>query len=126
MLFLVTKYIHLTAVILSISGFILRVWLMLQDSPYQHKYWFKKLPHKVDTVLLLSALAMVWQWHINPLTTPWLAEKILGLLCYIVFGMFALRWAKNKPYKLMAAIAAVSCFAYIVFVANYKVATFLY
>lgn len=126
MLFEITKLIHVVAVTLSISGFITRVWLMLHDSPHQQKYWFKKLPHKIDTILLLSAIAMVWQWQINPLTMPWLAEKILGLVCYILLGMFALRWAKTKTYKLLSAVLAVSCFAYIVFVANFKVATFLY
>ena len=72
----IVKYIHVTAITLSISGFIIRVILKFNDSPYQTRYWFKKLPHKVDIVLLASALTMVYIMGINPLTTYWLGDKI--------------------------------------------------
>ena len=116
----IVKYIHVTAIILSISGFIVRVNLQLNDSPYQTKYWFKKLPHKVDTILLASALTMVYIMGVNPLTTFWISEKIIGLLIYILLGMVALRWGKTKTVKKVAASAAVIVFAYIVYVAHYK------
>lgn len=116
----IVKYIHVTAIILSISGFITRVILKLNDSPYQEKYWFKKLPHKVDTILLASALTMVYIMGVNPLTTAWISEKIIGLLIYILLGMVALRWGKTKTVKKVAASAAVIVFAYIVYVAHYK------
>lgn len=116
----IVKYIHVTAIILSISGFLVRVNLQLNDSPYQTKYWFKKLPHKVDTILLASALTMVYIMGVNPLTTSWISEKIIGLLIYILLGMVALRWGKTKTVKKVAASAAVIVFAYIVYVAHYK------
>ncbi|MCK5648105.1 MAG: SirB2 family protein, partial [Gammaproteobacteria bacterium] len=90
------KYIHVTAITLSISGFIFRVVLKANNSPYQSKYWFKKLPHKVDIILLASALTMVYILGVNPLTTYWIAEKIIGLLIYIMLGMVALRWGRTK------------------------------
>ncbi len=116
----IVKYIHVTAIILSISGFLVRVNLQLNDSPYQTKYWFKKLPHKVDTILLASALTMVYIMGVNPLTTFWISEKIIGLLIYILLGMVALRWGKTKTVKRVAASAAVIVFAYIIYVAHYK------
>lgn len=116
----IVKYIHVTAIILSISGFLVRVNLQLNDSPYQTKYWFKKLPHKVDTILLASALTMVYIMGVNPLTTFWISEKIIGLLIYILLGMVALRWGKTKTVKKVAASAALIVFAYIVYVAHYK------
>ena len=114
------KYIHVTAITLSIIGFVFRVILKLNDSPYQTRYWFRKLPHMVDTILLASALSMVYLLNVNPLTTYWLAEKILGLLLYIVLGMFALRWGKTVQIRKTAAILAVLVFSYIVYVAHYK------
>ena len=114
------KIIHVSAIILSISGFVTRVVLKLNDSPYQNKYWFKKLPHKVDTLLLASALTMVYIMGVNPLTTYWLAEKITGLVIYILLGMVALRWGKTKQIKKIAAVLAVLVFSYIVYVAHYK------
>ncbi|WP_198263893.1 SirB2 family protein [sulfur-oxidizing endosymbiont of Gigantopelta aegis] len=95
------KYLHVTAIILSISGFIIRVILKLNDSPSQRKYWFKKLPHKVDTLLLASALTMVYLLGVNPFTTFWLAEKMTGLLIYILLGMIALRWGKPNRFELL-------------------------
>jgi len=125
-LYEIVKYIHVTAITLSISGFIIRVLLKLNDSPYQTKYWFKKLPHKVDTILLASALTLVYIMGVNPLTTIWIAEKIIGLLIYILLGMVALRWGKTKKIRAFAAGAAIITFAYIVYVAHYKAPTVVF
>lgn len=114
------KYIHVTAITLSISGFMVRVVLKLNNSPHQNKYWFKKLPHKVDIILLASALTMVYILGVNPLTTYWIAEKIIGLLIYIMLGMVALRWGRTKNIRMTAAAMAVMVFSYIIFVAHYK------
>jgi len=119
-LYEIVKYIHVTAIILSISGFVSRVILKINDSPYQARYWFKKLPHMVDTVLLASALTMVYILDVNPFTTYWIAEKIIGLLIYIILGMVALRWGKTRTIRKAAGISAVLVFAYIVYVAHYK------
>jgi len=114
------KIIHVTAISLSIIGFISRVTMKLNDSPYQTKYWFKKLPHYIDTLLLASALSMVYLMGVNPLTTFWITEKIIGLLVYIMLGMVALRWGKTKRIKMIAAGMAIIVFSYIVYVAHYK------
>ncbi len=119
-LYEIIKMIHVSAISLSITGFIGRVILSLKNSPYQNRYWFKKLPHKVDTVLLASALFMVYLLGVNPFTTLWIAEKIIGLCIYILLGMVALRWGKTRTIRAVAAIAAVVVFAYIVYVAHYK------
>ena len=116
----IVKYIHVTAITLSISGFIFRVVLKLNNSPSQTKYWFKKLPHKVDILLLASALTMVYILGVNPLTTYWIAEKIIGLLLYIMLGMVALRWGRTKNIRIIVAGMAVMVFSYIVYVAHYK------
>ncbi|MCK5697083.1 MAG: SirB2 family protein [Gammaproteobacteria bacterium] len=114
------KYIHVTAISLSLCGFMLRVFLKMNDSPYQSKYWFAKLPHKVDQILLASALTMVYIMGVNPFTTYWLSEKITGLVIYILLGMVALRWGKTKKIRMIAATLAVMVFSYIIYVAHYK------
>ena len=116
----IVKFIHVTAISLSIVGFITRVILKLKKAPSQDRYWIKKLPHNVDTLLLASALTMVYLLGVNPFTTYWIAEKIIGLLVYIMLGMVALRWGKNNAVRLTAAIMAVMVFSYIVYVAHYK------
>ena len=39
----------------------------------------RTLPHVVDVVLLLSALAMLWAVRLSPWAVPWLRAKIVGL-----------------------------------------------
>lgn len=119
-LYEIVKIIHVSAISLSILGFITRFVMKLNDSPYQDRYWFKKLPHKVDTILLVTALIMVYLLGANPFTTVWIAEKLIGLLSYILLGMIALRWGKTRKIRIAAAIAAVLVFFYIIFVAHYK------
>lgn len=122
----IVKYFHVTAILLSISGFVARVILKLKDSPYQTRFWFKKLPHIVDTILLASALTMVYLLNVNPLTTYWIAEKIIGLLIYILLGMVALQWGKTLTVRKSAAVMAVLVFGYIVYVAHYKTPAFVF
>jgi uncharacterized membrane protein SirB2 len=118
--YVIVKFIHVTAISLSIVGFIIRVILKLKKTSAQDSYWIKKLPHRVDTLLLGSALTMVYLLGVNPFTTYWIAEKIIGLLIYIMLGMVALRWGKTNTTRLIAAVMAVMVFAYIVYVAHYK------
>lgn len=118
--YVIVKFIHVTAISLSIVGFITRVILKFKKTSFQDSYWVKKLPHRVDTVLLASALTLVYLLGVNPFTTYWIAEKIIGLLTYIMLGMVALRWGKTNTIRLTAAIMAVMVFIYIVYVAHYK------
>ncbi len=118
--YVIVKFIHVTAISLSIVGFITRVILKFKKTSFQDSYWVKKLPHRVDTVLLASALTLVYLLGVNPFTTYWIAEKIIGLLTYIMLGMVALRWGKTNTIRLTAAIMAIMVFIYIVYVAHYK------
>jgi uncharacterized membrane protein SirB2 len=121
MIFSIAKNIHLITIVLSISGFMLRSYFLLTGSSAR---WFtelpKKLPHYIDSLLLTSALVMIWQWQINPFYTAWLAEKLFFLCGYIFLGMVALHWAKSKTAKLLATSLATVCFFYIIYVAATK------
>jgi uncharacterized membrane protein SirB2 len=114
------QYIHVTAVVLSIGGFITRVSLQLSGSSQQKRFWFKKLPHVVDTILLASALNMVYILDLNPFTTSWIAEKLVGLVIYILLGMIALKWGRTRRIKAITAVLAIAVFVYIVYVADSK------
>mgnify|MGYP001291982043 CR=1 FL=1 len=114
------KLIHQTAVALSIAGFFARGAAALAGAAWVRGRAARTLPHLVDTVLLASAIGLAWLLHLNPLTTPWLAAKIVGLLAYIALGMLALQ--PDRPMALRAAAwgAALLCFAQIVAVAITK------
>lgn len=115
--YIAVKHIHLTCAALSISLFLLRGVLMLRHSAALQQRWLKITPHVVDTLLLASALTMVAWSAQYPFVQSWLTAKVLALLAYIVLGMIALKRGKTASIKLMAFIAALLVFAYIVAVA---------
>jgi len=114
------KTIHLSAVLLSFAGFILRTGWMLMDSPMLTRRWVRVLPHIIDTVLLVSALWLVYLMSLPLLQTDWLLAKIIALLVYIVLGTMALKRARKKLQRLIFALLAILIFLYIVSVAMSK------
>lgn len=111
------KTIHIASVALSYSLFFLRGVWMLRESPLLQQRWVKIAPHTVDTVLLTSAILLAWQLGYSPLEQPWLAAKIVALLCYIVIGSVAIKRGKTKRIRLVAWLTAQAIFFYIVSVA---------
>jgi len=108
------KLIHVSAVVVSFALFFLRgVWL-LRASPVMQQRWVKIAPHSVDTVLLVSAIALAWQLGVTPFNSPWLTAKIVALLVYIGLGMLAFRFARTTAQRLTAWLAALLVFGYIV------------
>ena len=114
------KTVHQSAVALSFAGFFARGLGSLWGAAWVRGRAARSLPHGVDSVLLLSAIALAWTIGLNPATTPWLAAKIAGLLAYIGLGMLALRAGRPAPLRAAAWIAAMLTFGYIVSVAITK------
>ncbi|MGZ3236697.1 MAG: SirB2 family protein [Burkholderiaceae bacterium] len=118
--YLLLKYFHITCAALSGSFFLLRGIWMLQESAMLQQRWVKVVPHIVDSLLLSSALAMVFWSAQYPFVQNWLTAKIIGLIVYIVLGTIALKRGKTKSVRTGAFIAALAVFAYIVSVAVTK------
>ena len=58
--------------------------------------------------------------RLAPGSTPWLLAKIMGLLLYIGLGMVALRPGQPLTRRVLAWLAALATFAWIVSVAMTK------
>lgn len=116
-LYLLIKYIHVATVVLSISGFTLRGIWMLQASPMLQLPLVRRLPHVNDTLLLASALIMVFMSSQYPFVIDWLTAKVVALLVYILLGMVAFKWGHSRGVKISAWLLALLTFAYIVSVA---------
>jgi uncharacterized membrane protein SirB2 len=114
------KFIHLCAVVLSATGFLTRGIWSFRDRHWRSRRWVRILPHTVDSVLLLSGLAMVLAYHWSPLSQPWLMTKLLLLLVYILLGMVALRWGGSRRVRFGAWVLALMVFAHIIAVAVTK------
>ena len=115
--YLALKHLHITFAVLSGSFFLLRGGWMLLDSTMLQRRWVKVVPHVVDTLLLASALALVYWSGQYPFTQHWLTAKVLALVAYIVLGTIALKRGKTKGVRTFALLAALATFAYIVAVA---------
>ena len=117
MSYLVLKHLHVSCVVLSGLGFLLRGIWMLRDSPALKHWLVKVLPHLVDTVLLGSAILMAVASGQYPFVAGWLTAKLFGLLAYIVFGAIALKRGKTKAVRASFLLLALTAYAYIVSVA---------
>ena len=111
------KYVHVSCVILSVCGFVLRGVWMLADSPLLRQRWVKVFPHVVDTALLASAIALAIISSQYPLAQSWLTAKVIGLIAYILCGAIALKRGKTKTVRAVFFVVALLIFAYIVLVA---------
>lgn len=114
------KHIHQLSAVISIALFLLRGIWMLADSRMLQRKWVRIVPHVVDTVLLVSALLLVWIIAQYPFVDGWVTAKVVGLVVYIALGMVALKRGRTKQSRLMAWIAAITVFAYIMLVAVTK------
>lgn len=114
------KWLHVTCALFSGGGFFIRGILMMRESAWLQARMVKIVPHAVDTVLLISAVALASQWGWAALQLPWLLVKIVALLAYIGLGVVALRTGRSKQIRVLAWLAAMLVFVYIITVAVTK------
>ncbi len=111
------KLIHMSTAFISISFFLIRGFWVFNNSSMMRKKWVKILPHVNDTVLLITATLLALSLHQYPFVDGWLTAKFTALIIYIIFGMFALKRAKEMKNKVLFFILALVTFSYIVGVA---------
>ena len=121
----ILKLIHMGAVTVSFCGFVARGLGVFSGAAWVRHRLARSLPHLVDTVLLLSAVGMLWVVHLPPWAVPWLRAKIVGLIVYIALGLLALRPARSHEVRpaainLIAWMGALLVFGYIASVALTK------
>ncbi len=98
------KHLHMVAITLSVLLFVVRYCLMMANSSLTEKKFFKVTPHVVDTVLLLSGIALIFITGYMPFTeeASWLTQKLSCVLAYIALGFFTLKYGNNKVFKTFA------------------------
>jgi uncharacterized membrane protein SirB2 len=109
------KLVHVGSVVVSGLGFLLRYAMVRRGSVMVRTLAFRTVPHVIDTLLLASAVSLAVLARIDPVSSGWLAAKIIGLIAYIVTGSVALRGpTQTRPVAFALAVMA---FVYIVMVA---------
>lgn len=120
MRYLVLKHLHLTLVVLSAVGFILRGYWMVRGNELLRHRLTRILPHLLDSALLASGVALLVMTSGAYLAAPWLHAKFTGLVCYVVLGSMALRRGKTLRVRLTAFLAALACLSWMASVAWLK------
>ena len=110
--------VHAAFALISLLGFMIRGFWMMRSSPQLGRRWVKVTPHVVDTLLLVSGVALVIGHQIYPTEQSWLAAKLLALLLYIILGSIALKRGKTPVIRISAFFGALVVFAYMLMVAN--------
>ncbi|MRR49620.1 MAG: DUF3488 domain-containing protein [Rhodocyclaceae bacterium] len=114
------KHLHVTCVVLSGAGFLLRGILMWRDSLLLQRRWMKIVPHVNDSLLLAAAIALAIILGQYPLLDGWLTAKVAGLIVYVILGSVGLKRGRTRHQRGLAVAAAMVAFLYVVSVALTK------
>ncbi len=114
------KHLHLALIGASVGFFILRfIWLMT-DSALLSRKWARIAPHVLDTFLLLSGLLLCVAIAQYPGQVPWLTEKMMALVAYIVLGVITFKLQRGKLFRLVAFFGALGWVYYMALLAHTK------
>ncbi|WEN43221.1 Protein YchQ [Thauera sp. GDN1] len=114
------KHLHVTCVVLSATGFLLRGLWMITGSPLLRHRLTRVLPHVVDSLLLLSAITLAVMIQQYPFAADWVTAKVAGLLAYILLGTVALKRGPTVGIRVTAFVTALMVYGWIVSVALTK------
>ena len=116
-MYILIKYVHVTSVVLSVTGFFLHGLLLIRAAPSTNARWFRVLPHINDTILLIAALSLAIMSGQYPFVADWVTAKVFGVITYIILGFLALRAGATRRMRIVFWLAALTVFGWIVSVA---------
>ena len=108
------KSAHVILALVTISGFVVRGFWMLVDSPLLSNKLTRIAPHVIDTLFLLSGIFMLVIAGMNPFAQTWLLAKFVALIAYILLGMVAIRRGRTKSIRAIAFVSAIAVFGYVI------------
>lgn len=105
--YLIIKKLHMSAAVLSFLGFLLRGYWMMMGSKLLNAKLSRVLPHIIDTILLGSAIYLVFASQMYPFVVNWITAKVVLLIAYILLGTVALKRGKTKKVRVLAFVVSV-------------------
>jgi uncharacterized membrane protein SirB2 len=118
--YLIFKHLHMTVAYLTIVLFALRLLLDAVGRPGWRQTPLRWIPHANDTILLVSAIVLLFVAGYASDMPAWLIAKIVLLIGYIAVGVFAIKPTFGKPVRIVAAIMAFVLYAGILHLAMAK------
>ena len=116
------KTFHLLFILISIISFVGRVILSETYPSLLQKKVVNIAPHIINTLLIISGVALIFQGGWLSISYGWIIAKIVALLIYIGLGIITLK--QRGTNRWLAFIGAMACLVYIGIVAVTKNAFF--
>lgn len=110
------KYLHIVAVAAAFALFFVRGLWVMQSYPDPQERWVRVLPHAVDGVVVLSAVAML---VMSPKGWPgdWLTVKLVLIAVYVVLALYLFRAARALATKFLAWLLGLLAFLFVTTIA---------
>lgn len=118
-MYLLLKHLHITFVALAFITFFVRGILMFTNSALLNSKLFKIAPHIINTIMLISGIAVAVHLSMSPGDHSWLMAKIIGLVVYVGLGIAAFKVSSSLARKILWVEATI-VFVYILSVAITK------
>lgn len=109
--------LHIATALISLLLFLFRGVWVLRHGQINRPRWMKWLPHVNDTILFALGITLMLTTQQYPIDNAWLTAKLTALVIYILLGMVAMKWAKQRRSQFIAWLSALMVFAYMVGVA---------
>lgn len=103
------KVIHLVFILTSFVSFSGRFGLSIFKPEVLQNKFLKIAPHVIDTVLLVSGIALVFQGGWLEGEFGWIVSKLTLLIGYIILGVVAMR-SVNTAKRWGAFFGALFCY----------------
>jgi len=115
-MFLLFKYLHILCVAASFALLFVRGLWLLRAFPVAQETWVRMLPHAVDGLLVLTAVAML-SLASGKAWPDWLWVKLGLIVVYAVLSLIVFHVARNRWQRGVAWIAALLVFLFVTTVA---------
>ena len=122
--YLAVKHTHMLFAVLSIILFYVRSFSRLKTGALAKNKVVFIGSQSIDTLLLVSAVALIVMAGFNPLEQSWLLEKIILVVAYIVLGVVAAKQSAQGAKVVLLAVTTLILLA-IGYLASAKTALLL-
>lgn len=113
------KHTHMLLALISVVLFYTRAFARIKQLQLAKNKLLFIGSHSVDTLLLVSAVALAMTLGLSPHNQPWLLEKIILVVAYIAVGIFMARQKHIKGQLSLLLLATTVIFA-IFYLARFK------
>lgn len=117
--YIALKHSHMLLALVSVLLFYTRAFARIKQLKLAKNKLLFIGSHSVDTLLLISAVALAVMLGLSPHNQPWLLEKILLVVAYIVVGILMARQKNIKGQVSLLLLATTVIFA-IFYLARFK------